>query len=97
MIFQPQTVQVFFKTESNRRAYADFAVKVREVVLARTSTLDELIETVGYRGSARAGAFEIQTNEGIVWHQDGKKIDNRTPRKRSKIVAKTWEELENEN
>jgi len=94
--FKPQEIDFFRKAESNRLAPENFTVTCGTKVLDTETTIDELISAVGYGGSHRSGVFEIQTAEGIIKHINGKKIDNRTHRKRTNILFKTWDAMEKE-
>jgi len=93
-------VDFFHKAESNRLAPENFNVHEASTRLDRDMTLAEIIalapEVVGARGSARAGTFEIQTDEGIISHSTGKNLVHAIERGTSHIVFKTWDELEAE-
>ena len=48
------------------------------------------------RGSHRCGCVEVQNDRGIWSQKEGNRIDVSTPRKRAKVIFRTWEELEAE-
>ena len=91
--FAPQRIVAFKKKESNRRSPDNFNEVGLEFVLEKEMDIDELMELVGYRGSNRAGIYEIHTDEGMIKHLRGAKLDNRTPRKRANILFRTWDAM----
>jgi len=86
-----------------RREGKNFSKSNPAICLTLDIDTDDLAEAIKValesgmsKGSARSGCFEVQTDEGIWSQVDGNRIDLSTPRRREKVVFKTWDQLESE-